>query len=287
MAPGNSRDDTSPLNRSTPGMSSSTPTPLSDTPMSPLSYQLSRSPSTEAPALNPSTRLSPPENPIHFPVPSSVFPNPSFVISRVKPWKSRLYCSRRSIQPPSKRTFPSESIESSLTWNAGQSRPPKSGVTWPLNVAVKVPPVNAKPRLSRSRRRMFGFVSVTRTSSVRNAAVNDPSRLSPISTSTSSSKYGRVMVPTISEDSRLFWTKVSPRRLRPKVTPKISPANAGVQSAAISPENPPSPMNALLNLMSLGTADPRPSGSSTVASPTNNPCQSVSSPSAAAVSGSS
>src|SRR6266540_2649220 len=189
-------------------MSSSTPTPLSDTPMSPLSYQLSRSPSTEAPALNPSTRLSPPENPIHFPVPSSVFPNPSFVISRVKPWKSRLYCSRRSIQPPSKRTFPSESIESSLTWNAGQSRPPKSGVTWPLNVAVKVPPVNAKPRLSRSRRRMFGFVSVTRPSSVRNAAVNDPSRLSPISTSTSSSKYGRVMVPTISEDSRLFWTKV-------------------------------------------------------------------------------
>jgi hypothetical protein len=141
-------------------MSSSTPMPLSDTSISPLSYQLTRSPSTEAPALKPSTSLIPPEKPIHFPSPSSVLPKPSLVISSLKPWKSRLYWSRRSIHPPSKRTLPLESIASSLTWNAGQSRPPKSGVNWPLSFTMKVPPVTSKPRLSRSSRRTSALVNV-------------------------------------------------------------------------------------------------------------------------------
>ena len=90
----------------------------------PSSYQVTRSPSTEAPAVRPSTSLSPPEKPIHLP-PSSVLPKPSLVISIWKPWKSRLYCSRRSSQPPSRWTLPSESMDSSLTSKVGQSRSAK------------------------------------------------------------------------------------------------------------------------------------------------------------------
>jgi hypothetical protein len=164
------------------------------------------------------------------------------VISKVKPWKSSAYCSRKVSQPPSMRTLPLESISSSRTSNSGQSRPATSGVSVPLSRAVNKAFSSEKPRLFSLTLAMPGFFSSTSPSGLDSSTVKLPLRLTAISTGTGPSKNGSVMVPLIEEAVSAFCTNAIETCSIVNAKPNSEADLAGCHSVAMVPVKPPLPI---------------------------------------------
>ena len=140
----------SPENEITSGIEKSTPTPVNET--APVS-RLICSPRTDPPSGTPSTSCTSPVNPIHLPVAS--VPKPSCCSATWKPKKSSAVWLGRSIHPPSRLTFPAESMDRPRRSTDGQFGPaPVPSASEPVRVTFQMPDVSRSTSSEASDRSM-------------------------------------------------------------------------------------------------------------------------------------